>query len=109
MLNGVRKKISLLWPAVQGEFSLSKGKLNPLTHHVQSRAIAICSFDPENNWWVSKLLKKPIRSTVLSVDWHPNNVLLAAGSADMKARVFSAYIKEVDDRRVSFYQILLGP
>lgn len=61
-------------------------------------AIAICSFDPENNWWVSKLLKKPIRSTVLSVDWHPNNVLLAAGSADMKARVFSAYIKEVDEK-----------
>jgi actin related protein 2/3 complex subunit 1A/1B len=47
---------------------------------------------------VSKLLKKPIRSTVLAVDWHPNNVLLAAGSADMKARVFSAYIKEVDER-----------
>jgi actin related protein 2/3 complex, subunit 1A/1B len=64
------------------------------------RAIAICSFDPENNWWVSKLLKKPIRSTVLSVDWHPNNVLLAAGSADMKARVFSAYIKEVDEKCV---------
>jgi hypothetical protein len=35
---------------------------------------------------------------VLSIDWHPNNVLLAAGSADMKARVFSAYIKEVDER-----------
>jgi hypothetical protein len=98
MSNGARKKTSLLWPAVQGEFSLSKGKLNTLTHYVRSRAIAICSFDPENNWWVSKLLKKPIRSTVLSVDWHRNNVLLAAGSADMKARVFSAYIKEVDDR-----------
>jgi len=63
-----------------------------------ARAIAICSFDPENDWWVSRLLKKPIRSTVLSVDWHPNNVLLAAGSADMKARVFSAYIKDVDKR-----------
>lgn len=37
---------------------------------------------------------------MLSVDWHPNNVLLAAGSADMKARVFSAYIKEVDERHV---------
>ena len=35
---------------------------------------------------------------MLSVDWHPNNVLLAAGSADMKARVFSAYIKDVDKR-----------
>jgi actin related protein 2/3 complex subunit 1A/1B len=45
-------------------------------------------------------LKKPIRSTVLSVDWHPNNVLLAAGSADMKARVFSAFIKDVDKRFV---------
>ena len=67
-----------------------------------SSAIAICSFDPENNWWVSKLLKKPIRSTVLAVDWHPNNVLLAAGSADMKARVFSAYIKELDDKYVTF-------
>lgn len=49
---------------------------------------------------MSRLLKKPIRSTVLSVDWHPNNVLLAAGSADMKARVFSAYIKDVDKRYV---------
>ena len=38
---------------------------------------------------------------MLSVDWHPNNVLLAAGSADMKARVFSAYIKDVDKRCVA--------
>ena len=64
------------------------------------RAIAVCSFDPENNWWVARQLKKPIRSTVLSLDWHPNNVLLAAGGADMKARVLSAYIKDVDKRLV---------
>jgi len=76
------------WSPKEDKFAVASG----------ARAIAVCSFDPENNWWVSKLLKKPIRSTVLSVDWHPNNVLLAAGSADMKARVFSAYIKEVDDK-----------
>lgn len=76
------------WSPNEDKFAVASG----------ARAIAICSFDPENNWWVSKLLKKPIRSTVLSLDWHPNNVLLAAGSADMKARVFSAYIKEVDER-----------
>ncbi|KAJ7050570.1 actin-related protein ARPC3 [Mycena amicta] len=76
------------WSPKEDKFAVASG----------ARAIAICSFDPENNWWVSKLLKKPIRSTVLSVDWHPNNVLLASGSADMKARVFSAYIKEVDDK-----------
>ncbi|KAL1744351.1 WD40-repeat-containing domain protein [Schizophyllum fasciatum] len=76
------------WSPKEDKFAVGSG----------ARAIAICSFDPENNWWVSKLLKKPIRSTVLSVDWHPNNVLVAAGSADMKARVFSAYIKEVDEK-----------
>ncbi|KIK54459.1 hypothetical protein GYMLUDRAFT_99989 [Collybiopsis luxurians FD-317 M1] len=76
------------WSPKEDKFAVASG----------ARAIAICSFDPENNWWVSKLLKKPIRSTVLSIEWHPNNVLLAAGSADMKARVFSAYIKEIDER-----------
>lgn len=44
---------------------------------------------------------------MLSVDWHPNNVLLAAGSADMKARVFSAYIKEVDERCFLFGPVLI--
>ncbi|KAI0273451.1 actin-related protein ARPC3 [Gloeopeniophorella convolvens] len=76
------------WSPFEDKFAVASG----------ARAIAICSFDPDNNWWVAKQLKKPIRSTVLSVDWHPNNVLLAAGSADMKARVFSAYIKDVDKR-----------
>jgi len=83
-----RAATDVKWSPYEDKFAVSSG----------ARAIAICSFDAENNWWVSKLLKKPIRSTVLSVDWHPNNVLLAAGSADMKARVFSAYIKEVDDK-----------
>jgi actin related protein 2/3 complex subunit 1A/1B len=45
---------------------------------------------------VSKHVKKPLRSTVLSIDWHPNNVLLAAGTADAKAYVFSSFIKGVD-------------
>lgn len=35
---------------------------------------------------------------MLSVAWHPNSVLLAAGSADAHARVFSAFIKGVDKR-----------
>merc|ERR1719348_245594 len=42
--------------------------------------------------------KKPIRSTVTCLDWHPNNVLLAAGSTDFKCRVFSGYQKEVDEK-----------
>lgn len=83
-----RAATQVKWSPREDKFAVASG----------ARAIAICSFDEENNWWVSKLLKKPIRSTVHDIDWHPNNVLLAAGSADMKARVFSAYIKEIDER-----------
>ncbi|KAG9305204.1 hypothetical protein G9A89_010712 [Geosiphon pyriformis] len=76
------------WSPKENKFAVASG----------ARCIAICYFEEGHDWWVSKLLKKPIRSTVLSIDWHPNNVLLAAGSADFKARVFSAYIKGVDQK-----------
>ncbi|KAG8406254.1 ARP2/3 actin-organizing complex subunit Sop2 [Metarhizium acridum] len=32
-------------------------------------------FEEENDWWVSKHLKKPIRSTITSVAWHPKLAL----------------------------------
>ena len=48
--------------------------------------------------WVAKHIKRPIRSTVTAVDWHPNNVLLAAGSTDFKIRVFSAYVKDIEPK-----------
>ncbi|CUS07577.1 unnamed protein product [Tuber aestivum] len=63
-----------------------------------ARVIAVCYFEGENDWWVSKHIKKPLRSTVFSLAWHPNSVLLAAGSADAHARVFSSFIKGVDQR-----------
>lgn len=63
-----------------------------------ARVIAICHFEEENDWWVSKHLKKPIRSTITSVAWHPNSVLVAAGSTDGHARIFSSFIKQVEDR-----------
>lgn len=60
--------------------------------------IAVCYFEEENDWWISKHLKKPIRSTITTLAWHPNSVLLAAGSTDSHARVLSSYIKGVDTR-----------
>lgn len=51
-----------------------------------ARLISVCYFEQENNWWVSKHIKKPIRSTITTLDWHPNNILLAAGAADFKVR-----------------------
>ncbi|XP_018335466.1 actin-related protein 2/3 complex subunit 1A [Agrilus planipennis] len=61
-----------------------------------ARLISVCYFESSNDWWVSKHIKKPIRSTVTSLDWHPNNILLVAGSADFKVRVYSAYMKDIE-------------
>ncbi|TKA25874.1 hypothetical protein B0A50_05629 [Salinomyces thailandicus] len=63
-----------------------------------ARILATCYFEEENDWWVSKHLKKPLRSTVTSLAWHPNSVLLAAGSTDGHARVFSSFVKGIDER-----------
>lgn len=76
------------WSPKEDKFAVASG----------ARIISVCYFEAENHWWVSKHIKKPIRSTVLSIDWHPNNVLLSAASSDFKARVFSAYIKEIESK-----------
>ncbi|KAF2456708.1 ARP2/3 actin-organizing complex subunit Sop2 [Lineolata rhizophorae] len=76
------------WCPSESKFAVGSG----------ARVIAVCYFEEENDWWVSKHLKKPIRSTITSVAWHPNSVLLAAGSTDGHARVFSSFIKGVDER-----------
>lgn len=51
-----------------------------------AKNLSACYFDKEMDWWVAKQIKKPIKSTVTCVDWHPNNNLLACGSSDFKAR-----------------------
>lgn len=76
------------WSPQENKFAVGTG----------ARLIAVCFFDKANDWWISKHIKKPIRSTVTALDWHPNNMLLAAGSTDFKARVFSAYIKDIEDK-----------
>eukprot|EP00914_Ancora_sagittata_P001127 GHVO01002941.1.p1 GENE.GHVO01002941.1~~GHVO01002941.1.p1 ORF type:complete len:373 (+),score=29.07 GHVO01002941.1:146-1264(+) len=76
------------WSPKENKFAVGSG----------ARLISVCYFEQENDWWVSKRIKKPIRSTVTCLDWHPNNILLACGSTDFKTRVFSGYVKEVESK-----------
>ncbi|KAH4040070.1 actin-related protein 2/3 complex subunit [Parastagonospora nodorum] len=76
------------WAPSETKFAVGSG----------ARLIPVCYFEEEDNWWVSKHIKKPIRSTVTCVAWHPNSVLLAAGSTDGHARVLSSFVKGVDER-----------
>ena len=98
LLNINRAATFVRWSPFENKFVVASGARYGLRFFYSGsrltgchQAISICSFDKESNWWVSKLLKKPI-------DWHPNDVLLVTGCADMKARVFSAYIKDVDKK-----------
>lgn len=63
------------------------------------RCICVCYFEESQCFWVAKHIKKQIRSTTLCLDWHPNNVLIAAGGSDFKCRIFVAYVLEVDGQQ----------
>jgi actin related protein 2/3 complex subunit 1A/1B len=76
------------WSPNENKFAVSCGQ----------KLVSICYFEEDNDWWVSKHIKKH-RSTVTKVDWHPSNSLIATASTDCKARIFSAHIKGVDKGR----------
>ena len=76
------------WSPKENKFAVGSG----------DRLISICYFEAENDWWVSKHIKKPIKSTVTALDWHPNNCLLASGTTGFKVRVFSAYVKDIEEK-----------
>ncbi|OQR80031.1 actin-related protein 2/3 complex subunit 1A-like [Tropilaelaps mercedesae] len=76
------------WSPKENKFAAGSG----------AKLVSVCFFVEDNNWWLSKHIKKPMRSTITCLDWHPNNVLIATGCTDFRTRVFSAYIKEIEDK-----------
>jgi len=69
-----------------------------------SKQIPVCHYEQSQDMWVAKMIKKAGKSTIISVDWSPNNMFVIAGGSDFKCRIFSAYIKNVDtDCKVDNY------
>jgi len=60
-----------------------------------AKCVPICHYEKGNNWWISKMIKNH-KSTVTSVAWAPNSLVLATGCTDYKARLHSAFIEELD-------------
>ncbi|KAL5965222.1 Actin-related protein 2/3 complex subunit 1A-A [Taenia solium] len=81
-----RAALCVKWSPLGNKFAVGSG----------SKIVSVCFFEKEQDWWVPKQIKKPMKSTITCVDWHPNNTLLACGSTDYYVRVFSAFIKETD-------------
>lgn len=76
------------WSPHENKFAVASG----------ANCISVCHFEKDNDWWLSKHVKKNIRSTVTSLDWHPDNMLLAAGTARFAVHVFAAQVKEAGDK-----------
>jgi len=63
-----------------------------------AKVVSVCYFEEDNDWWVSKHIKKH-GSTITDLSWHPNNVLLATSGSDFRCRVFSGFVKGIDNRK----------
>jgi actin related protein 2/3 complex, subunit 1A/1B len=75
------------WSPLEDKFAVASG----------SKAVSVCYFEEQNDWWVSKHIKRH-ESTVTDIAWHPNNILLASSSSDNTVKVVSAFIRETDKR-----------
>ncbi|EPS60788.1 hypothetical protein M569_14013, partial [Genlisea aurea] len=85
-----RAALCVQWSPKENKFAVGSG----------AKTVCICYYELENNWWVSKVIRKRHDSSVTSVAWHPNNIFLATASTDGKCRVFSTFIKGVDAKYV---------
>lgn len=81
-----RAATSCKWSPDGKKFAVSSG----------AKCVPICHFESSQNWWISQMIKKPHRSTVLCLDWSPNGKFVVTGGCDFKARVFSAFIPNID-------------
>ncbi|KAL8151126.1 hypothetical protein V2J09_020934 [Rumex salicifolius] len=85
-----RAALCVQWSPLENKFAVGSG----------AKTVCICYYEQDNNWWVSKLIRKRHNSSVTGVAWHPNNILLATTSTDGKCRVFSTFIKGVDPKEL---------
>jgi len=59
-------------------------------------AVHVCTFHEDNTWWLGKTVDAPLGSTVLALEFHPQNVLLACGGVDNELRIYSTVDKKLD-------------
>ena len=94
-----RAALACKWSYDGNKFAVTSG----------AKCMPVCNYETDNSWWISKMVKKPgnalpgfakngmFKSSVVALDWHPNNELLATGCCDSFCRVFSAYNEGLDE------------
>eukprot|EP01028_Stygiella_incarcerata_P013206 TRINITY_DN81634_c0_g1_i1.p1 TRINITY_DN81634_c0_g1~~TRINITY_DN81634_c0_g1_i1.p1 ORF type:complete len:359 (-),score=74.74 TRINITY_DN81634_c0_g1_i1:402-1478(-) len=94
MLKSNRAALCVQWSPSEKKFAVGTG----------SKTVSICFYEDENDWWVSKEIKSA-KSSVLSVSWHPNSLLIAFASSDRKCSIAAAKIKETDQELPGYREV----
>eukprot|EP01084_Bolivina_argentea_P260341 439627_1 len=81
-----RAAICIKWSPNGNKFAVGSG----------SKQIAVSHYEKFTNLWETKMIKKGGKSSILCVDWSPNNMFIIAGGSDFICRVFSGHIRGVD-------------
>lgn len=91
LIRSERAAMSVKWDSHGLRFAVGCG----------SKCVPVCTYDDSGDWWISKMIKKKIKSTVSCVAFHPTNgQVLATGCTDFKCRIFSTYSADVDGEGV---------
>ncbi|KAL0362490.1 UNVERIFIED_CONTAM: Actin-related protein 2/3 complex subunitA [Sesamum calycinum] len=77
-----RAALCVQWSPTENKFAVGSG----------AKTVCICYYEQENNWWVSKVIRKKHDSSVTSVAWHPI-MNSASASSDSK---FGEQIMQLD-------------
>lgn len=72
-----------------------------------AKCVPVCHFESQQNWWISKMIKKH-KSSVMDLDWSPNQKFLVTGACDFKCRVFSAFIDGIDSSDADELSTIFG-
>lgn len=81
---------SVEWSVDEQKFAVGSG----------AKIVPVCYYEEANKFWVSKMIKGH-KSTISAVCWHPSAPIVATASTDFRCRIFSAYLKNVDGKKVN--------
>ncbi len=82
-----RAATSVKWSPLGNKFALTSA----------AKKVPVCFFSEENNWWNNRHSIKKHKSTVVAVDWCPNNMMIVTGCTDYKCRIISAFDKDLEE------------
>ena len=99
MLRINRAATGAVWSPCQKKFAVPSG----------SKQIAVCNHEASSDWWISKIVRKNHKSTILTAAFSPNSQLMVTAGTDYKCRIVSVFDKALDAKTGEYDAIFNTP